>query len=628
MPHAFRAVAGQHDFAIYVTTTPAQSVSHVLAAQSSIPVRPASAGAHGFGSPAVLAEALKWLSAAVVLLDDELLIQWSNEAARGLLRLSAPSSLPVSGVDAIAEIRLHEPHLRALFDAPASEYSFEVALNRQGSAVKLKATAKPIVAGDVRMLRILLIEAADPHARSHELTEGIKALNQVLGSLPHMLLVLDDDLNVLFTNRGMQGRSAEELQGIHITKLLTEEVHERAMAAMHRTLATGQAEQYGGYVIDAAGRTRHYSVRVDGIHRDGRVIGLTLNAGESTEQVNAERTIATHARMVDSMIEGVAVIDENGIVHLANPAFDALFGHARGALIGRDLRTLVQWPFDDDWRGIAAGESMTIEFEGHRRGGGTFSASGVLSSFDIAGRNHSLLVLQDVSERKELERGVLQAVNREQYRIGNDLHDGLGQELTGIALMLRGLAGRLTSEYPTLLPEIEGITRLVNNAIESTRSLARGLSPVNLERGGLQDALDGMVLNATELYGVKVVFTHRQSSLPPLNAELANHLYRIAQEAVRNAVVHGQARSIRLHLSSARAKVKLSITDDGVGMPANALDAPGMGLKIMCYRARILGGDVTFESVQPSGTRVVCECPLETAGEARVRRLAKRKSRA
>ena len=128
----------------------------------------------------------------------------------------------------------------------------------------------------------------------------------------------------------------------------------------------------------------------------------------------------------------------------------------------------------------------------------------MLSRFEVAGRNHSLVVLQDVSERKQLERAILQAVNREQYRIGNDLHDGLGQELTGIALMLRGVAGRLTSEYPPILPEIEGITRLVNNAIESTRALARGLSPVNLERGGLQDALEGLAMHATELYGVQV----------------------------------------------------------------------------------------------------------------------------
>jgi signal transduction histidine kinase len=235
----------------------------------------------------------------------------------------------------------------------------------------------------------------------------------------------------------------------------------------------------------------------------------------------------------------------------------------------------------------------------------------VLSRFEVAGRNHSLVVLQDVSERKQLERAILLAVNREQYRIGNDLHDGLGQELTGIALMLRGVAGRLTAEYPAILPEVEGITRLVSNAIENTRALARGLSPVNLERGGLQDALEGLAMNAIELYGVQVVFSHRLQGAKPLGAELANHLYRIAQEAVRNAVRHGQARTIRLHLTVTRAKVSLAITDDGIGLPEQAMDATGMGLKIMRYRARMLGGEVHFERVEPTGTRVLCECPIE-----------------
>src|SRR5262249_8801975 len=143
----------------------------------------------------------------------------------------------------------------------------------------------------------------------------------------------------------------------------------------------------------------------------------------------------------------------------------------------------------------------------------------------------------------------------------------------------------------------------------------------------LQDALEGLAMHASELYGVPTVFTHRLPGSRSLNAELANHLYRIAQEAVRNAVRHGQARSIRLHLSAARAKVKLSITDDGIGMPGDALDAVGMGLKIMCYRARMLGGDVSFEPVEPSGTRVVCECPLEAAGAVRVRKLPRRRAR-
>jgi signal transduction histidine kinase len=219
-------------------------------------------------------------------------------------------------------------------------------------------------------------------------------------------------------------------------------------------------------------------------------------------------------------------------------------------------------------------------------------------------------VVQDVSERKALERAILEASNREQYRIGNDLHDGLGQELTGIALMLKGVAARMAKEHPAVLPDIDSIARLVSNAVESTRALARGLSPVNLERGGLIDALEGLAMHARDLYSTKVTFTHQVRSKVQIPAELGNHFYRIAQEAVTNAVRHGQAGEINIALSTVRGKVRMSITDDGCGIPLDAVDKPGMGLKIMQHRAQITGGTVRFEN-QSRGTRVVCESPIE-----------------
>jgi PAS domain S-box-containing protein len=473
-------------------------------------------------------------------------------------------------------------------------------------------------------------EDADLH------TPGIaQAMRQVIGSLPDFILVLDRELRVLFANRGVGARTAEQLENLPFTEFFPPHVHATALAAMQRVLKTGELDGYAAEIDGVDGQTRHFDVRVSAVHRGPQVIGLTLNAADTTAQIRAERAIATQARMIESMLEGVAVVNESGMIEITNPAFDTMFGYGRGELIGREMNMVAGWPLEqrDPWQTRRAdgtpAASVILEFDGRRRDGSHFSAAGVLSRFEVAGSNHSLVVLQDVSERKQLERAILQAVNREQYRIGNDLHDGLGQELTGIALMLRGLAGRLMSEHPPILPEIEGITRLVSNAIESTRALARGLSPVNLERGGLQDALEGLAMHASELYGVPTSFTHRLQPARGLNPELANHLYRIAQEAVRNAVRHGNARSIRLHLHCARANVRLTITDDGVGLPVNAVDAPGMGLKIMRYRARILGGEVSFEAAQPQGTRVTCECPIEApGGNVSAQRKPRRRARA
>jgi PAS domain S-box-containing protein len=441
------------------------------------------------------------------------------------------------------------------------------------------------------------------------------AVRGLLGALPEFVFVLDRGLNVLVASRSVGKREAKQLEGRPVVEVFPPHLHAVALATLHRVLAGGQVDGFSAEIDGFDGQQRHFDVRVSPFQPDNNTSWLTLVASEITEQVRAERAIATQARMIESMLEGVAVINERGIIEITNPAFDTMFGYRRGELIGREMATLAGWPFEQPERWQRAGgesvRSQRVEFDGRHASGSHFAAAGVLSRFEVVGRNHSLVVLQDVSERKQLERAMLEAVNREQYRIGNDLHDGLGQELTGIALMLRGVAGRLASEYAPILPEVENITRLVNNAIESTRALARGLSPVNLERGGLQDALEGLAMHAAEIYGVQILCTHRLGVARPLSAELANHLYRIAQEAVRNAVRHGQARSIRLHLHCARAKVRLTITDDGQGMPPQAEHASGMGLKTMRYRARILGGEVRFERSTPTGTRIVCECPIE-----------------
>ncbi|HEX2492173.1 MAG TPA: PAS domain S-box protein [Steroidobacter sp.] len=456
-------------------------------------------------------------------------------------------------------------------------------------------------------------------------------LRQLLAALPQFALVLDRSLRILIANRGMGMRSPEQLEGGAVTDCFPKTLHPTALASMQRVLATGQVDGFRA-AIDENGELRHFEVRVTPILEGDSVAALALIATEITDQIRAERAIATQAGMIESMLEGVAVIDDQGLIEITNPAFDGLFGYRRGELIGREMAALAGWPFEQRERWQLdpqdASASLPVEFDGRSRDGEHFAAQGVLSKFEVAGRNHSLLVLQDVSERKQLERAILEAVNREQYRIGNDLHDGLGQELTGVALMLRSVAGRLTAEYPSILPDVEGIMRLVNNAIESTRALARGLSPVNLERGRLQDALEGLAMHASEIYGVRVLCTYRGVAADPLNPELANHLYRIAQEAVRNSVRHGRARSIRLHLHGARAKVRLTITDDGEGLPEHPLDGHGMGLKIMSYRARMLGGDLRFERTKPQGTRVVCECPIASGAPRAARQPPRNRRRA
>jgi PAS domain S-box-containing protein len=219
----------------------------------------------------------------------------------------------------------------------------------------------------------------------------------------------------------------------------------------------------------------------------------------------------------------------------------------------------------------------------------------------------------NVSVRKRLERELIEISNREQQRIGNDLHDGLGQELTGVALMLRSLARRLEREHPAAIETVEHALKLVNGAIDSARTLARGLSPANLERGGLEFALQDLTTQLANMAGVAIRWRCKGGALLRLDETVANHVYRVAQEAISNALRHSGARSIDVALDVKPDRVTLRVTDDGCGVCEHD-GSRGIGLKIMQYRAGIVGGTVTVRPRQPSGLEVCLTCSQPPAG--------------
>jgi PAS domain S-box-containing protein len=223
----------------------------------------------------------------------------------------------------------------------------------------------------------------------------------------------------------------------------------------------------------------------------------------------------------------------------------------------------------------------------------------------------SVSTSRDITAFKELTRELLEISNREQQRLGSDLHDGLGQELTGLSLLLRGLEVQLTHEAPAYLPQVTRIRELVAHTIQSARLLARGLAPVNLERGGLPEALRHLAQRCIDTYGLECIFENIGQPLPDLNESAATHLFRIAQEATTNAARYAHATRLNVLLETTPRKLRLAITDNGIGLAAGLeRSRPGMGLKIMEYRARMMGAKVAFEEVRP-GTRVTVTCPLQ-----------------
>ena len=222
------------------------------------------------------------------------------------------------------------------------------------------------------------------------------------------------------------------------------------------------------------------------------------------------------------------------------------------------------------------------------------------------------VTIADITERIRLEREILEISTREQERIGQDLHDGLGQELTGLALMLRGLATKIRRDYPTATNDMDEIVAVVNHSIESARSLARGLSPVNSNRGGLVHALRALSARSRELYGLNVRFRSKVWPQLTLDEGRSSHLYRIAQEALTNVARHAQATRADVRLQVTDGKFALSISDDGVGLERPFKSIDGMGLKLMAYRAGMIGAKLEIAANAPTGTivRICGEQPL------------------
>ncbi len=208
-------------------------------------------------------------------------------------------------------------------------------------------------------------------------------------------------------------------------------------------------------------------------------------------------------------------------------------------------------------------------------------------------------------ERKNLEQQILDIAEREQRRIGQDLHDGLGQHLAGIELMTQSLEQKLSGKSKAEAAQAGKIAQYVRDAIRQTRALARGLSPVELDANGLMSALHEFAANVENMFRVQCSF---RCERPVLIAEnvVATHLFRIAQEAVTNAIKHGKATHIEIALSASPDRLVLALKDNGIGISSDLSRATGMGLRIMHYRAAVIGGSLAIQRDPGGGTTVTC----------------------
>lgn len=217
--------------------------------------------------------------------------------------------------------------------------------------------------------------------------------------------------------------------------------------------------------------------------------------------------------------------------------------------------------------------------------------------------------IETLERMLDLEREIFEIADREKERLGRELHDGLCQMLAGVAALSASLARRLASSSDLAASASAAeVSKLLNEAICGAREMARGLTPLGLKESGLDGALETLSLSVQHLFHVACEI-HVNGPFPRLGNELEVHLFRIAQEAVNNAVIHGRAHRIDIRLELTGAQGQLCIQDDGVGLPGTTAQRNGIGLQTMAYRARMIGATLNVGQFTGRGTSVTCGFP-------------------
>jgi two-component system, LuxR family, sensor kinase FixL len=395
-------------------------------------------------------------------------------------------------------------------------------------------------------------------------------------------------------------------------------------------------------------RVEHYeTVRV---HKDGREIDVSISVAplrnSSGKVVGASKIIRdisdrnqTEAALresekrlraiLETAVDAIITIDQNGIIESANQATTRLFGYAASELIGQNVKILTPEPYrgehDTYLRNyLRTGRARIIgigrEVTGLRKDGTTFPMNLSVSEVPVDGKRLFTGIVHDLTNRRQMERQIVEASAAEQRRIGQDLHDGLCQDLIGIAFQSDAVARQLQGSSPSDADEINKISAEVRRAASEARQLSHGLNPVDLHAGGLPAALEILTTKISDSFGVRCIFNWDQAA-QAYDDVTATHLYRITQEAITNAIRHGKATRIDVDLRMSQGNLALSVKDNGAGLPETCDNGngqqsgqyagpsnvrAGIGIQGMYYRAHLIGGVFDLRRHERGGTVATC----------------------
>lgn len=324
------------------------------------------------------------------------------------------------------------------------------------------------------------------------------------------------------------------------------------------------------------------------------------------------------AAVVETAVNAIITIDENCVIETANSSTERMFGYQRGEIIGQNIRMLMPQPYRDRHDGyvsnyLQTGEKRIIgigrEALAQRKDGSVFPIDlSVGEAVLPSGRRIFTGIIRDLTERKALEDKILHISEEERARIGQDIHDDLCQQLSAIGCLVKVAQNSLLKSGCPEAERLDEIVKLISKANSCARETARGLMPVVIDSGGLMAALQELVESTARAYQIHCELVYDNPVLVADN-KISIQLFRIAQEAVSNAVKHGQAQRVDIRIAKQSGNLVLTVRDNGAGIPDQPEQGTGMGLLTMSHRAQMMGGTLSVALRPTGGTQVICSVP-------------------
>jgi two-component system sensor kinase FixL len=492
-----------------------------------------------------------------------------------------------------------------------------------GRAVAFSTNERDITAAiqarrELRALNRSLEQRVDE--RTEELQRREQEFHTLADNVPALFSYLDADQRYRFVNQRYEEqweRPAAEIIGKTAEEMLGPGGYAIARPHIEAVLG-GQPVTYEAE-FKFADVPQTMQIRyVPDTDRSGRVRGFYTLVNDITELKQAEAALREREErlrtILDTAPDAIITISADGRIVAFNRAAETMFGYSAREVIGRNVSLLMPLPYREVHDGYLARYLETRvsaifgrrrEVPARRKDGSTFPMELTVSEIDHRGLYVG--ISRDLSARRELEREVIQASTFEQERIGQGLHDGLGQRLTGLSMMAESLRQALSKQR---LPEAGTAAEIIEHlkaATQEVRAVVRGLIPVPLTEGGLSDAMRRLARDTEAATGITCRFTSRaRGGIDLKDRAIAVQFYRIAQELVHNAVRHAQARHITISLNRKNRRLELSVSDDGRGFVAGDDEQEGLGLRIMRYRAAMIGCELNIDSAPERGTVACC----------------------